>query len=133
MREVEGERHEILSLVDGITKHHTLVAGPLIDTLSAAHTSVDVATLFMYGGEDAEGVAVETVGAAVIAYLLYDFAHGVGHIHICLTAHLACHHHLTGGAECLYGHMAFRVACEKFVKQYVADLVGHLVGMAFRY
>ena len=87
----------------------------------------------MDGGEDAAGVAVEAVCAPVIADAVDQVAGGVEHIDVGVGSYLAGHHHLTGGDEGLDSHMTVGVAGKELVKKSVAYLVGHLIGMSFRY
>ena len=47
--------------------------------------------------------------------------------------YFAGHNDLTCGYEGLAGYFRLRVAGKKFVEDSVGNLVGHLVGMSFRY
>ena len=89
--------------------------------------------LLVDGGEDAARVAVEAVGAAVVAYIGDELAGRGLHIDVCLRCDLAGHDHLARCDERLYGHVALRVAGQKLVEKIVADLVGDFVGVSLRH
>jgi hypothetical protein len=58
----DGRRHQLQSLIARIPKHHSLVAGA-----AGVYAHGDVAGLFVDGGDDGAGVAVEAVEGVVVA------------------------------------------------------------------
>ena len=128
--EVERQGQEGGRLVGGVAEHHALVPGALELGCLAADAAAYVGALLVDGVEDAYGVAVEAVGAAGVADLLDDAAHGLLYVDVCLGVDLSGDDGLAGGDEAFDGHAAVRVAGQELVEQCVRDLVGHLVGMA---
>ena len=66
LRQLVGEcdrsRHQLLILIHRIPKHHSLVAGA-----AGVHAHGDVAGLFVDGGDDGAGVAIEAVEGVVVS------------------------------------------------------------------
>ena len=96
-----------------------------------ADTTVDILTLLVNCAENSAGIPIETVSTTVITDLINQTADRILNIDICAGADLSCHHNLTCCAQSLYSHMALRVTGKEFIKQRIADLVCHLIGMAF--
>ena len=130
VRQRDGQRHQLLGLAAGIAEHHALVAGTLVALGLAADAHIDVLALLVDGAEHTAALGLELVLALGVAYLAYDVAHGCLHVDIAVAGHLAANDSQAGGYQRLAGHMALRVVAQKLVQQSIADLVGHLVGMA---
>ena len=131
MAQVEAQRHVVLGLVGGIAKHHALVAGTLVFTLLALHTTVDVAALLMNGTEHAAGVALKHVLALGVSDAVDHLAGNALKVNVGLSLDFAGQYHLTRGYESLARHLRFGIESKQFVQYGIADLVCHLVGMAF--
>ena len=131
----EGQRQRYVEgcLVGGVAEHHALVAGALVLQVGALNAAVYILALFVHGQQHAAAVAVEAQLRAVVAYFVDDAAGGLLHVDIGVALYFAGHHYLAGGDEGLAGHFRLRVAGEKFIEDGVGNLVGDLVGMAFRY
>ena len=129
----ERYRHELRGLVGGIAEHHALVAGTLVVLFLALNALVYVAALLVDGCEHAARVAVELVFGLGVANAVDGLAGYRLQVDVLRGAHLAHNHHLAGCHHRLDGCVGVFVVGQKLVEQCVADLVGHLVGMAFRY
>ena len=57
----ERQRHVVVGLIIGITKHHTLVASTLIFCINTLNTAIDVGTLLVNGTENATAFRVEFI------------------------------------------------------------------------
>ena len=133
VREVEGERHVVGSLVASIPEHHALVAGALFFGSGTHHALIDVARLFVNSREDAARVAIEFVFRFVVADAIDYSASNVHEVDVGFRFNFACHYHLTGGNKSFYSHLRIGVVGEEFVEKSVGDLVGNFVGMPFRH
>ena len=133
VREVEGERHVVGSLVASIPEHHALVAGALFFGSGAHHALIDVARLFVNSREYAARVAIEFVFRFVVADAIDYSASNVHEVDVGFRSNFACHYHLTGGNKSFYSHLRIGVVGEEFVEKSVGDLVGNFVGMPFRH
>ena len=54
-------------------------------------------------------------------------------VDVCFRTHLSHNDDLARGAKRLYGATGSGIIGKKLVQQRIADLVGHFVGMPFRY
>ena len=133
-RVAQGERkgYVEVGLVCGVAEHHALVAGALLEGFLALNTTVDIGALLMHGQKDTARIAVEAELAAVVANFVDNAACGLLHVDIGVALDFTGNHDLTGGHQCFTCHFRLRVAGKKFVKDGVADLIGHFIGMAFR-
>ena len=131
MSQVKRYRHIVLGLTGGIAEHHSLVAGSLLIFFRPADAPVDVLALLMNGTEDSAGVTVELVFCLGISNLVDSVASHCLQVYIDVTAHFTHDDHLSCGDKCLAGHMSLWVVSQELVKDGVADLVGHFIGMAF--
>ena len=157
LREIDGHRHEHVSLVRRIAKHHALVAsadevkrvggatGLGIERL--VHALRDVGALLVNHVDDAAGIAVKAVLGAVIADAAQRVASDALHVHVGLGSNLAGDDHRTRGDERLAGaphvvdlrglpvgrHVAIsleaRLLLENRVEYRIGDLVADLVRM----
>ena len=87
----------------------------------------------MDGCQDTARVAVKLVFSLGIAYLLDGIAGNGLQVYIYITAHLAHEHYLSGCHKRLTSHAGTFVVSQELVEDGITYLVGHLVGMAFRY
>ena len=126
----DGQRHQLVGLAAGVAEHHALVAGALVLLGLTADAHVDVLALLVDGAEHAAALGLELVLALGVANLADNVAHGGLHVDIAVAGHLAADDGKTRGYQRLASHMTLGVAAEEFVEQRIADLVGHLVGMA---
>ena len=115
VRQVERYGHVAVRLVSGVAEHHALVAGALPHLFLTANAAVDVVALLVDGAEDAARVAVEHVFRLGVADAVDGVARYGLQVNVCLRAHLAHYHHLTGGHETLYGAVCPRVVGEELV------------------
>ncbi len=129
--EVERERHVVGSLIGGVAKHHALVASALVFKFLAIHAAVDVVALLVQGAEHGARIAVEAVLTFGVADAVYHLARHQLKVDVRLAFHLASQNHLTRGDECFASHLRLRVERQQLVQHGIADLVCHLVGMAF--
>ena len=133
MREVEGERHIVFSLICGITKHHSLVASTLIHRVFTFHATIDVRTLFMNGTQHATRVTFKHILTLGIANTFNHLASHEWHVDISLGFHFASQHHLSCGHQRFAGHLGVRVISQQFVENGVRDLIRHFVWVSFRH
>ena len=97
----------------------------------------NVGRLRMNGGENA-AVVVEGEAWVVVADFLDDAAGDVGRVDVSIGADLAGDDHLAGGAKGFDGDagggqvagLNFGLLDEDGIEHSIADLVGHLIGMA---
>ena len=124
----DGKRHQLRSLIAGVTEHHTLIAG-------AGHLIVgaqrDVGALAVNVGDDAAGVTVKAVLGTVIANAADDIAGDAGNVHIAVGGDLTHDVDKAGGAGGLTGHAGTGVLLQNGIQYGVGDLVADLVGMPF--
>ena len=99
----------------------------------ALYAAVDVAALLVQGREDAAGVGVEFEFGAVVTDFADYVAGGCVEVDVSVALYFAGDNHLAGSDECFAGHLRVGVAGEELVEHSIADLVGHLIGMAFRH
>ncbi len=129
--EVQGQGHVGVRIAAGVAEHHALVAGALVLGLLALHALVDIRALLMDGAEHAAAVRLEHV----LAFGVPDAADHVTcdllHVEVGFALHLTGQHHLPGGDQGFAGHLAVGIEGQEMVDERVADLVGHLVGVAF--
>ena len=131
MREVKGEGHVVLGLVGGIAEHHALVSGALCSAVCAVNATVDVSALLVDGREHTATVALEHILALGIADAVNDFASDTLQVNVCLCLDFACQDDLPSRDECFASHLRIGIEGKQFVEHSIADLIGHLVGMAF--
>ena len=131
--QVERDGHVVLRLVGGIAEHHTLIAGTLLILVTVIDTAVDVGTLLVDGAEDTTGIPVELILRLGITNAL-DGVTGNGlQVDIHIAAHLTHDDYLSSGDKRFDGATRLLVVCQELVQYGVRDLIGHLIGMAFRY
>jgi hypothetical protein len=123
--------HVFARFVAGVTEHDALVAGALL-VVALHHALVDVGALFVDGGENAAGVAVEHVVAPGVPDAVDYASCDVLYVHVRLRTYLARNDHQTCGTEGFAGHLRFGIAAEEFVEDRVGYLVRDFVGMPFR-
>ena len=128
VRQRDGSGHQLLVLVAGIAKHHSLVAGA-----AGVHAHCDVPGLLVDAGDHGASVAIEAVDGVVIA----DGADGAAdyalEIDISLGGDFAGNDDQAGCGESFAGHAAEVIFGEAGVEDCVRNLVGDLIGMAFRH
>src|SRR5581483_12216044 len=86
--------------------------------------------LFVDGGDDAAGVAVEAEGLPVVPDVAHDLADDLGDVDVGVGGDLTGHHHQAGREQRLARHPAARICGQDGVKDGVRHLVGHLVRVA---
>ena len=117
MRQGDGQRHQLGSLVAGIAEHHALVARALLLGFGTAHALIDVSALPVDGGKHPARVGLEHILALGVANAADDIAHGVLYLDIAVARHFTAHHHKTCGDQCLARHMAVGVATKELVQK----------------
>ena len=130
---MERNGHIVARFVGGITEHHALVAGALVFFVFTVDTTIDVATLLMNGREDSTGVAVELIFRFGITNLVDGAASHRLQVDIGIAGDFAHDNHLTRGDKRLDGTACMLVVSQELIEDGVTNLVGHFVGMAFRY
>ncbi len=124
----------------GVPEHHPLVARAhlvvvvgetVADLLGLVDAHRDVGRLLVDRRDDCAGVGIEPERATRVADAAHGVAHGALVVDVRLGGDLARDHDQAGGAERLARDPALRVLLEDRVEHGVADLVGHLVGVAF--
>ena len=133
VREVERERHVVVGFVTGVTEHHSLISGTLIHGLGTFYSPVDVGRLLVYGREYSAGVAVEFIFAACVPDAVDDAAGDFVQVDVSTRFYFTGEDDLPGGYQCFASDFRLGVVSEKFVEQGVGNLIGHLVGVSFRY
>lgn len=66
----DGQGHELLSLVGGVTEHDTLITGTVILEGAVVKALRDIRGLLLDGDEDVAGLVVEALGGVIVANLL---------------------------------------------------------------
>ena len=130
---MERNGHIVARFVGGITEHHALVTSALVFLVFAVNTAIDVATLLMNGREDSTGVAVELIFRFGITNLVDGAASHRLQVDIGIAGDFAHDNHLTRGDKRLDGTACMLVVSQELIEDGVTNLVGHFVGMAFRY
>ena len=131
MCKVETEGHVVFGLVGGVAEHHALVSCALLCAICTIYAAVDVGTLLVYCREYTATIAFEHVFALGIADAVDDFACYALQVDVCLCCDFACQDDLSCSDECFACHFRVGVEGKEFVEYGIADLVGHLIGMAF--
>ena len=127
MRQHDGQRHQLLGLVAGETKHQPLVAGAArVD----AHR--DVRGLAVNRRQHGAGLGIEAVLAARVPDLRDRRPHDVLVIDHGRGRDLAGEDGEAGRHQRLAGHATHRVLGENRVENSIRDLIGDLVGVSFR-
>ncbi len=132
MGEVDRQRHELGGLVGGVTKHHPLVARPLLLRLFLLriHPLRDLVRLLGEGDEHGDIAVVERQRRVGVADL-FDRSPGHGvEIHGGVGRDLAGEHQAVALGEDLAGDPAPRILFEAGIEDRVGDVVADLVGMA---
>ena len=133
MSQVQRQRHIIFRFIGSITKHHSLVACPLIHRVLAFHATVNVRTLFVNGREYAARVSFEHIFALGIADTVNHFTCNALQIYIRLGFHFSSQYHLSGSHQGFASYFRTGVKRQQFVKHSVRYLIGHFVGVSFRH
>ena len=72
MREHDGQRHELIGFVAGVTEHQALIA-----RAAGIHAHGDVGRLALQRRDDRAGVGVEPILCARVAYITNHATHDV--------------------------------------------------------
>ncbi len=128
VRQHDGQGHQLRGLGARVAEHEALVAGAEV-----VHAHGDVAGLLVDGGDDAARLEVEAELRARVADLADGLAGDLGDVDVAGRGDLPRHHDEPGGEQGFAGHPARGVLGEDRVQHRVRDLVGDLVGMAFRH
>ena len=101
MREGDRQGHQLLRLVAGKAEHHALiaradhidfaVAETVLHLVGAVDAHGDVGRLFVDGGDDRAGIAIEARLVAVVTDADDHIAGNFGNIHIAVRRQLAHH------------------------------------------
>ncbi len=118
MGQGNGHGHELRGFVTGKAEHHPLIAGsdflqgvgcPLLCLQGLVHAQGNVRRLFIDGGDDGTGVAVEAEFGPGIADFLDGLADDLGNIHIALGGDLPHHQNQPCADGCFTGNPGFWV------------------------
>ncbi len=129
--QVQRQRHVVVCLVCGITEHHALVACTLFLFRFTRYATIDVGTLFMHGVQYTAAFGIETIFRLGIAYSANGFASHQRNVDVGIRTHLAGNDDLTRCHHRFACNVRLVVISQQLVKNGIADLVCHLVGMAF--
>src|SRR6266478_345837 len=134
MGHLNRKRHQLRSLVAGVTEHHPLIARPLffVEPFALRHTLRNIRRLLLDGCQNRTGVAVKTHGGIGITNIPNDFANDVGVIHLSFASNLARNDHHSGFCQTFTGNPAVRIAGQMSVENRIRDLVAQFVWMTFR-
>ena len=136
----DGQRHQLRSLIAGITEHHALVAradevvlvsGAVFRLKGFVHAHCNVRGLHVDGGQHRAGRAVEARIRRIITDFFDDLARDCIDVHIALGGNLAHHVHHAGRRRHFASHMCGRVFCHDVVENCIGNLVANLVRVAF--
>ena len=132
MGQMDGQRHQLVGFVAGVSEHQALIAGALFlgIILGMIDAAGDVGGLGMDGRQHAAALVIETDFGMVVTDLADGVAGHLGGVNPRVGGHFAGHHDLAGGHQRFAGHPATGVLGEDGVEHGIADLVGHLIGMA---
>ncbi len=133
MRVRDRRRHQDIGFIGGIAEHQPLIARTLLAFVLAVDPLGDVGRLLADNIEYAATRAVEAHLRGVIADVEHGLAHDRLHIHPGAGRDLAGDDHDAGLDQRFAGHPALRVRRENGVEHRIRDLVGDLVGVAFRH
>ena len=131
--QIQRQRHVIGRFVRRVTEHHALVPRTLVLGRTADDAAVDIGGLLVNRGQHPAGIGLEHILALGVADLADDFPGDLLDVQIGVGFYLPRQHDLACGHQRLAGHLALGIECQKIVNQRVGNLVGHLVGMSFRY
>ncbi len=141
VREHDGQRHQLGRLTAGIAEHQALVtraltielvgALPLPPLVSVVHALCDVWGLPADRHRDAAGRAVVALRRRVVSNLQDLVTDDARDVDVGLGRNLACDMDLARCDHGLDGDAAARIVLDHCIENGVADLVGHLVRVAF--
>ncbi len=138
----DGIGHILGGLVGGVTKHHALVASAGVQVIgqiaslgleSLVHTHGNISTLLIQCHHDSTGVAVEALGAVVVADLYHGIADDGGNVQLRLGGNLACDKHVASTGYGLAGHAAHGVLSHAGVEDRIGHRIAKLIGMSLCY
>ena len=105
VRQRQGEGHERICFLIGITKHHTLVARTLIHGVFTFHTAVDVGTLFVDGRKDTAAFGIKLIFRLCVTNALDSAAHNRLKVSITFRLHFAGNDYLTRSHQGFTSHL----------------------------
>ena len=134
VRVVDRRRHQLGRLVAGVAEHQALVAGAGVQVVVARVVDAlgDVVALLVVGDEHRAALVVDAVLGVVVADALDRVARDLDVVDMRVGRDLAGEHDEAGVAQRLGGHARARVLRQYRVENRVGDLIGDLVGVAFR-
>ena len=139
---IQGGGHQVGRIIGGVAEHDALIARAFILVAAGVNALRDMGALGMQIIFKAQGFPVETV--LLIADALHRFAHGAFNFFLragrpcaifidALAPDFAGQNHKLRRRERFAGDARFGVLGQEQVDDGVRNLVGDLVGMAFRY
>ncbi len=96
MGEADRQRHQLVGIGAGETKHHALIAGALLFALAGIDAHRDVGALTLDGHEHAAGVGVKAHIGADVADLVDRLADDLGDVDVGRRRDLARNIDVTG-------------------------------------
>src|SRR5690606_12445045 len=115
MRKVQRQRHVIVSLVAGITKHETLVPRSLFLFLSSVNASAYIRRLLVNSRKNATRIRFEHIGRFGVSNPFNDRTSDFLDIEIDLGFYLPGEHHLASRHKCLDRHPRTGIPSEEVV------------------
>ena len=122
VRQHDGHRHQLRSLIAGQPEHHPLVAGP-----AGVDAAGDVGRLLLDGNQHRATVGVEPVAGVGVADTTNGLAGDGGVIEVGLGGDFPGDQRQPGGYQRLAGHPPVGVLLQDGVENRVRDLIGEFV------
>ena len=134
MRIINRRGHQLGRLVAGITEHQALVAGTGVEVVVArmVHALCDVVRLLVIANHHGATLVVDAVFGVVVADALDRVARDLDVVDVRVGRDLAGQHHEAGVRQRLGSDARAWILLEDRIENGVGNLVGHLVGVAFR-
>ena len=137
MRQRDSKRHQFGSLITGVAKYHSLIAGTVIQFILTGflclqrliYTQGNIIGLLINIGNDSTGIAVESTGGVIIACVKDHLPGNLGNIHTARGGDLPHNENQSCGDSRLTGHAAIGIHRKNSIQNSVADLIADLIGM----
>ena len=132
---VDGRGHQLGCLVAGVAKHQALVARADVEVVvgRVVHALGDVVALFVVGHQHGAALVVDAVVGVVVADAFDGVACDLDVVHVRVGGDFTGQHDQTGVGQGFGRHAGAGVLLENCVQNRVRNLVGDLVGVAFRH
>ena len=132
MAKENRQRHQLWSFIAGVAEHQALIASALLFILALVNAHGDVGRLLVNAHHHAAGISIEADTGFVIADFAQRAANDVVRVDHTFAGDFTGDHDLASGAQSLTSHPAFRILRQESIKDRVANLVRHLIGVTHR-